>query len=57
MVQGKKPNDMSNGTTKYKDQQSNMSYQRKETTAGGAGKNDGRSQNGKPDPFLLYKSY
>ena len=54
MVQGKKATDMSNGTTKYRDQQSSMSYQRKDATAGGAGKNDGRSQNGMPYPFLLY---
>ncbi|KAG0652544.1 PAB1-binding 1 [Hyphodiscus hymeniophilus] len=49
MVQGKKPNDMSNGT-KYRDQ-SNMSYQRKDNTAGGAGKSDGRSQNGNASSF------
>ena len=51
MVQGKKAGDMSNGTTKYRDQQSSMSYQRKDNSAGGAGKNDGRSQNGEPYLF------
>lgn len=35
---------MSNGSTKYRDQQSNMSFQR--SPAGGAPKNDGRQQNG-----------
>lgn len=54
MVQGKKPNDMSNGTTKYRDQQSSMSYQRKDITAGGAGKNDSRSQNGTLHLLLLF---
>ena len=44
---------MSNGTTKYRDQQSSMSYQRKDVTAGGAGKSDGRPQNGTLCPMLL----
>jgi hypothetical protein len=42
MVQGKKVNDMSNGTPKY--QQPNMAFQR----GGSAGKNEGRVQNGMP---------
>lgn len=46
MVQGKKVNDMSNGT-KY--QPSNMAFQRNnlgDPRAGSAGKNDGKPQNG-----------
>jgi len=47
MVQGKKVNEMSNGTNKY--QQPNMAFQRNnvgDARGGSAGKNDGRSQNG-----------
>ena len=55
MVQGKKSGDMSNGTTKYKDQQPSMSYQRKDNTVAGANKNDGRSQNGKQYPTTAQK--
>lgn len=51
MVQGKKTSDMLNGTTKYRDQQSSMPYQRKDATAGGAGKGDGRAQNGNASSF------
>jgi hypothetical protein len=51
MVQGKKPNDLSNGTTKYRDQHSNMAFQRKDVVGGGSGKNDGRTQNGDITPF------
>jgi PAB1-binding protein PBP1 len=51
---GKKTGDMSNGTTKYRDQQSSMSYQKKDTAAGGSTKNDARSQNGKPRQQSLY---
>jgi PAB1-binding protein PBP1 len=45
MVQGKKPTDLSNGSIKHRDQQSNMAFQRSSS------KNDGRPQNGTPDPF------
>jgi len=51
MVQGKRPNDQPNGTAKYKDQQSIMSYQKKDNTSGGASKNDGKSQNGNAGSF------
>ena len=44
MVSGKKANDLSNGTAKYRDQP-NM-FSRKDNGAGGSGKGDGRSQNG-----------
>jgi hypothetical protein len=47
MVQGKKVNEMSNGTTKY--QQSNMAFQRKDLAdarGGSVGKHDGKPQNG-----------
>jgi hypothetical protein len=47
MVQGKKVNEMLNGTTKY--QQPTMAFQRKDladTRGGSAGKIDGNPQNG-----------
>jgi len=37
---------MSNGATKFRDQQSNMPFQRKDLGGSSAGKNDGRAQNG-----------
>jgi PAB1-binding protein PBP1 len=49
MVQGKKPNDMLNGGAKYRDQQPNMSFQRKDQAGASTGKNDGRPQNGATD--------
>jgi hypothetical protein len=55
MVQGKKANDMSNGTNKY--QSSSMAFQRNnlaDPRGAGAGKNDGKPQNGESDvPFEL----
>jgi hypothetical protein len=47
MVQGKKANEMSNGTNKY--QQPNMAFQRNnlpDSRGGSAGKSDGKPQNG-----------
>lgn len=39
MVSGEKSTDMSNGAAKYRDQQQNMSFQKKSMAGGGAGKN------------------
>ncbi|RFU31867.1 hypothetical protein B7463_g4456, partial [Scytalidium lignicola] len=53
MVQ-KKLNDMTNGATKYRDQQNNMSFQRKDTVdikSSNAGKGDGKMQNGNANSF------
>lgn len=44
MVQGKKASDLTNGSTKYRDQQSNMPFQR--GSGGGAAKSESRPQNG-----------
>ncbi|KAE9375583.1 hypothetical protein N431DRAFT_463661 [Stipitochalara longipes BDJ] len=52
MVQGKKANEMSNGTNKY--QQSNMAFQRNnvpDSRGGSAGKSDGKPQNGNANFF------
>jgi len=53
MVQGKKANEMSNGTNKY--QQSNMAFPRNnvaDSREASAVKSDGKSQNGELD--MLY---
>jgi hypothetical protein len=55
MVQGKKVNEMSNGTNKY--QQSNMAFPRNniaESRGAGAGKSDGKPQNGKSNMVQFY---
>jgi PAB1-binding protein PBP1 len=45
MVQGKKASELSNGSTKYRDQQSNMPFPRG-STGGSAAKSESRPQNG-----------
>jgi hypothetical protein len=52
MVQGKKLADLPNGSTKYKDQQPNMPFQ-KNATGGGAAKSDSKSQNGMMSPLTI----
>lgn len=53
--QGKKGNDLTNGSTKYREQSGTMASQRKDmgdARGNGMGKVDGRSQNGLSTPHI-----